>query len=66
MRSRLAPATMATMIRTDPSSKLLLIADRRAAATDSVIAVRRFRLARLRLEGRPAVAPGRPRLPGRP
>ncbi|HEY3727577.1 MAG TPA: hypothetical protein VGL51_10410 [Solirubrobacteraceae bacterium] len=35
------------------SSKVLLIADRRVGSSDVAPAVRRFRLARLRLDGRP-------------
>jgi hypothetical protein len=37
------------------TSKLLLVADRRTASSEpSTVPVRRYRLARLRLEGRPA------------
>ena len=54
------------MIRTAPSSKLMLVADRRAGAADGTVAVRRYRLARLRLDGRPAIDAGRQVAPGRP
>jgi hypothetical protein len=47
------------MPRTITSSKVLLVADRRAASSGPAAApVRRFRLARLRLDGR-AAAPSR-------
>jgi hypothetical protein len=42
------------MIRTRSSSKLLLVADRRVGSPDGGPSVRRYRLARLRLDGRPA------------
>jgi hypothetical protein len=46
-----------TMIRPVTPSKVLLVADRRAApSAGAVPAVRRYRLARLRLDGRPADA----------
>jgi len=46
------------MIRSGTSSRLLLVADRRPASSDlGTVAVRRFRLARLRLEGRTASSP---------
>ncbi|MGB9185682.1 MAG: hypothetical protein WCB67_16635 [Solirubrobacteraceae bacterium] len=45
------------MIHSVHSSKVLLVAGRTAAATDSATVLRRFRLARLRLDGRPAPAP---------
>jgi hypothetical protein len=45
------------MIRSGTSSRLLLVADRRPASSDlGTVAVRRFRLARLRLEDRTASA----------
>lgn len=44
------------MLRTDTPSKLLLVADRRAGSPDGGVVVRRYRLARLRLEARPAGA----------
>lgn len=41
------------MTRPDPSSKVVLVEDRRASDSESGFAsVRRFRLARLRLDGR--------------
>ena len=44
---------MLDMIRPNSSSKVLLVADRRAVSTDSAaVPVRRYRLAKLRLEGR--------------
>jgi hypothetical protein len=47
---------MLVMTRPSRSSKLLLVADRRAASSEpSTVPVRRYRLARLRFEGR---APG--------
>jgi hypothetical protein len=42
------------MIRTSTSSKLMLVTDRRVGSPDGGQSVRRYRLARLRLEGRPA------------
>lgn len=46
-----------TMIRPFTPSKVLLVADRRAApSAGGSPAVRRYRLARLRLDGRPADA----------
>jgi hypothetical protein len=54
------------MIRTASSSKVLLVADRRAGASDGAIAVRRYRLARLRLDGPPAIATGRSARAARP
>jgi hypothetical protein len=43
------------MIRSGSPSKLLLVADRRPASAElGTVAVRRFRLARVRLEGRAA------------
>jgi hypothetical protein len=51
---------MVDMIRPPSSSKVLLVADRRAASTDSAATtVRRYRLARLRLEGRQTAAGSR-------
>ncbi|HEY2771411.1 MAG TPA: hypothetical protein VGI87_12620 [Solirubrobacteraceae bacterium] len=45
------------MTRPLTSSKLLLVADTRQTDTESAtVPVRRYRLARLRLEGRPAEA----------
>jgi hypothetical protein len=45
------------MTRPTTSSKLLLVADRRAASTEpGTVPVRRYRLARLRFEGRSADA----------
>jgi hypothetical protein len=52
------------MIRTAPSSKLLLVADRRAGA-DGATAVRRYRLARLRLDVPRTTAAGRSGVAGR-
>ena len=46
---------MLPMTRPIASSKVLLVADRRAAAPDPAAApVRRYRLARLRFDSRPA------------
>jgi hypothetical protein len=46
---------MAFMIRPTPSSKVLLIGDRHAEAdTSAGTPVRRYRLARLRFDSRPA------------
>lgn len=48
---------MIAMIRPVTSSKVLLVADRRGASAgvgSGATLVRRYRLARLRLEGRPA------------
>jgi hypothetical protein len=43
------------MIRPNTSSKVLLVADRRSASPDpGPVPVRRYRLARLRLDGRAA------------
>jgi hypothetical protein len=48
---------MLAMTRPVTSSKLLLVADTRQTETEpSTVPVRRYRLARLRLEGRPADA----------
>jgi hypothetical protein len=48
---------MLAMTRPDTSSKLLLVADTRHADTEhATVPVRRYRLARLRLEGRSAEA----------
>jgi hypothetical protein len=46
---------MLLMIRPHPSSKVLLVADHRAAASaePGSVPMRRYRLARLRLDGRP-------------
>jgi hypothetical protein len=45
---------MLVMTRTVRSSKVLLVADRRAAAAGPTsVPVRRYRLARMRFEGRP-------------
>jgi hypothetical protein len=49
---------MIAMTRPSRSSKVVLVADRRAAAAESAaISVRRYRLARLRFD-RPAASPG--------
>lgn len=48
------------MTRPTPASKILLVGDRRAEAdTSAGIPVRRYRLARLRLDSRPAGAGAR-------
>jgi hypothetical protein len=48
------------MTRPSTMSKLLLVADRRAASTEpGAVPVRRYRLARLRLEGRTVGADSR-------
>jgi len=48
---------MLVMARPIPSSKVLLVADRRTAMSKRDAApVRRYRLARMRLDGRPAGA----------
>jgi hypothetical protein len=44
----------------------MLVADRRPGATDGTVAVRRYRLARLRLDGSRAIAAGRPGAAARP
>jgi len=44
------------MARPTVSLKLLLVADRRPAPQSSAARVRRYRLARVRLDGRPAGA----------
>jgi hypothetical protein len=49
---------MTAMLRTSTSPRVLLVADQRPAGSDLGIAVRRFRIARVRLQGRPS-APGR-------
>jgi hypothetical protein len=45
------------MIHSASSSKVLLVAGRSVAVTEGAPVLRRFRLARLRLDGRPAPAP---------
>jgi hypothetical protein len=53
MRALDAARIMFAMTRPVRSSKLLLVADNRPAASDAVsVPVRRYRLARLRFEGR--------------
>jgi hypothetical protein len=44
------------MISTASSSKVLLLGGRRVAATEGAPVLRRFRIARLRVEGRPSPA----------
>jgi hypothetical protein len=58
--------TVPFMIRTATSSKLMLVADRRPGATDGAVAVRRYRLARVRLDGPRAITAGRTTAAGRP
>jgi hypothetical protein len=54
-------ATILAMTRPDTSSKILLVADRRAEiGTGAPGPVRRFKLARLRHEAHPAGAAGPP------
>jgi hypothetical protein len=50
------------MIRSSTASRVLLVADRRPVGSDlGAVAVRRFRLARMRLDGRSAgAAAGQP------
>lgn len=59
MHDRLAVGTITAMTRTVSSSKLLLVADRRSAVPETNAAVRRYRLARLHLGGRPSGATSR-------
>jgi hypothetical protein len=56
------PAVSITaMIRPGTSSKLLLVADRREVESEAAPAIRRYRIARLRLEDRPAGDAARPK-----
>jgi len=61
MRDLAARAIMLVMLRpVSSSSKVLLVADRRVASTDAAaVPVRRYRLAKLRFEGRPTGAGSR-------
>jgi hypothetical protein len=55
MRHLAAGAIIPAMTRPTPSHKVLLVADRRGRPTEpTAVPVRRFRLARLRLDGRTA------------
>ena len=54
MRADGPTGTILAMTRPVTSSKFLLIADRRTGETEAATGVRRFRLARVRLNGRPA------------
>ncbi len=55
MRALAAAPIILTMTRPHTSSKVLLVADRRADADTAVgTSVRRYRLARLRFDSRPA------------
>jgi hypothetical protein len=54
------------MIRPGTSSKLLLVADRRGVESEAVPAIRRYRIARLRFEDRPAGDAARPKRAERP
>ena len=55
MRSSSPPVIMLTMTPPNTSSKVLLVTDRRAGSGEpGAVPVRRYRLARLRFEGRSA------------
>jgi hypothetical protein len=54
MRDLPAPAIILSMNAPTPSSKVLLVADRRGGPAPGTPAVRRYRLARLRFASRPA------------
>src|ERR1700723_2185955 len=59
-------AILRTMLRSSTSPRLLLVADRRQPTSDlGQLAVRRFRLARVQMRGRPAGAPRDQPLPSR-
>jgi hypothetical protein len=52
-------AMLPVMLRSSTSPRILLVADRRQPTSDlGQLAVRRFRLARVQMRGRPAGAPG--------
>jgi hypothetical protein len=56
-----AAVSISAMIRPGTSSKLLLVADRREVESEAVPAIRRYRIARLRFEDRPAGDAARPK-----
>ena len=59
MRPRARPAIMLSMNRPLTASRLMLVADRSVTAPELRSApLRRYRLARVRLEGRPAARDG--------
>jgi hypothetical protein len=55
------PVTILAMNRPGTSSKLLLVADRRGVESEAAPAIRRYRIARLRFEDRPAGDAARPK-----